>query len=498
MEPSKWNEMIGMLSDPYYDREFFTNLFYCVDRKKSVRDLFEGFVGQMNSDTKTSDELDKSLLQLFYAFQASSLVNESYQWLPMGQAMYSASLFRGNGREVLGYRDFITTEPQASTAEEFAQLIRKETRAVESPEKAWASLLFLLNHRTSRTQAISTLLSYSVMNSDPLSLQLLSKAVDVAMACGWNSNAVVLARPFARFWTHPKPLEVVNQGWRLSRAVSHFAEGDGAWEESWAEEVWNRLSQQTPEAAWEKIESMFKKGMTFDQAFALLGCLRSRALYYMKSDQWPRATASLLYGESLQTVARWCPEIRTQLLATSVVELSKLAQLVVDVTPLKPSGARILDGASKNISKDRLILRLDDLVERGERHEALEVMSVILKDQGLSQSVCDRLILMASKQDGWTFDQRTMATAVAVTKGYDQALRTGLQGAFLSDAIFGLLRFLSDEREASTQVTRATGTYGDGLPKSQYDVSGGARIVDRFVFNQMRNAQKIKIWPSDH
>jgi hypothetical protein len=39
--------------------------------------------------------------------------------------------------------------------------------------------------------------------------------------------------------------------------------------------------------------------------------------------------------------------------------------------------------------------------------------------------------------------------------------------------------------------------YG-GMQKSQFDVSGGARIVDRFIFNQLRNAQRVKVWPSDN
>jgi len=226
--------------------------------------------------------------------------------------------------------------------------------------------------------------------------------------------------------------------------------------------------------------------------------LRGRCLFSMKTEQWSRVSASLFYGDALASVARWCPEIEIQLLATSLCELAKLTQVLGTATPLRPTGTQVLDGTSKDISKDRLILRLDDVVERGERFEALEIMTVVLKDSGLSQTVCDRLILMASKQDAWTFDQKTIGLATILTKAYDAALRLQMSGLSPQDAVFGLLRYLSDQRETSLDVVQKTGTYGNAMSLSTYDVSAGARIVDRFVFNQMRNAQRVKIWPSDN
>lgn len=495
----KFKEKIAMLSDPYYDREFFTHLIYCIDRGQTVRTIFEAMTAQISASPTFSEDLDKSLLQLFYAFQCSSLLRENYQWLPMAQALYAVSLNHGDGKAPLGFRELNDVGPSATNLADFTEAIRRETRNVVSPEASWGGLLFLLENRTTRAQAVGALLGYAVLNSDALSLELLTKGVEVSVACGWKANSIILRRPFARFWANPKPLQVVAQGWRLSKALTSSPSGSGEihWSPEWSEEFWNRLTQQSVESAWEHVDRLMSKGASIDQMFTLFALLRGRCLFSMKSEQWARVTASLLYGDALQTAARWCPDLRVPILATSLCELSRIAQMIGTAVPLRPTGAHVLDGVSKNISKDRLILRLDDLVERGERHEALEVMAVILKDQGLSQVLCDRLVLMAAKQDAWTFDQKTLPVAHLLTRAFDQALRLGMSGGLLVDAIYGLLRLLSDERDLALEVVDRTGTYGNSLPRSQYDVSGGARIVDRFVFNQMRNAQRVKIWPSD-
>lgn len=499
MTEEKFHEKISMIVDPYFDREFFTNLIYCMDRDKSIRQIFEACFEQLSESPEISIDLDKSLLQMLYAFSATSMVRETYQWLPLFQALYSASLLRSNGQKPIAYQKANVVAPRASTVAEFTDLIRRETRSVESPERAWSSLMFLLDNRTTRSQTVATLLGYAVLNADALTLELLVKSIDVAMACGWRSNSIILKRAFERFWANPKPLQVVAQGWRVSKALTQQEkDGELVWKPEWAEDLWTRLTTQSVESAWEGVDKAIGQGAKFEQIFVLLGLLRGRCLFSMKSEQWHRVAASLFYGDTLASVARWCPEIQVQLLAASLCELSKLTQIIGTATPLRPTGAQVLDGTSKNISKDRLILRLDDVVERGERFEALEIMSVILKDSGLSQTVCDRLVLMASKQDGWTFDQKTIGLATILTKIYDSALRLQMSGPALQDSIYGLLRFLSDQREASLEVVQKTGTYGDRMKPSQYDVSGGARIVDRYVFNQARNAQRVKIWPSDN
>jgi hypothetical protein len=496
----RFAELITLMADPYYDREFFTNLIYCVDRGRGTRDLFEGFLKELSHQAEWSDDLDRALLQLLYAFQASSIVREGYQLLPLTQGMYTTALYRSAGAKPCSTGKLQSTEMRASTVQEFADLIRRETRAVESPELAWASFLFLMENRTTRAQTVSTLLSYAALNTDPLSFELLVRGVDVALACGFKANEWILRRPFERFWTHAQPLEVAAQGWRLSKSFewSTDDEKDSPWQAQWNEELWMKIVTQSAESAWEQIQKMLQAGARLDQIFSLLTLFRGRAFFAMKPEQWTRTSASLLYADALQSAARWCPQNQMALLATSLAELVKMAQVVATQKPVRPTGESILERTSRTISKDRLILRLDDAVERGHRSEALELMSVIVADQGLSHSVSDRLVLISSKQDGWTYDQRTMAVTVALTRAYDQALRSGLSGEALSDAIYGLLQFLSDQREACLQLVAKTGTYGNALPLSQYDVSQGARIVDRFLFNQLRNAQRIKVWPSQN
>src|SRR5690606_3157538 len=98
-------------------------------------------------------------------------------------------------------------------------------------------------------------------------------------------------------------------------------------------------------------------------------------------------TESILYGDALQAAARWVPLEKVALLGVSLVDLTKLAQMVSSDTPVRPTGRSVLDGTSKNIPKDRLILRLDDAIERGDRGSCLELMAVILGDQGLSHTL---------------------------------------------------------------------------------------------------------------
>lgn len=497
MNTEMFQEKISLIADPYYDREFFTNLIYMADRGKLPRDVFEAYVDQYSLSPEFNDEMDRSLLQIFYAYQASSSVREGYQWLPLSQSLYAASLFRGDGRKPFGWKEAPHSEGRATTLAEFTDLIRSEVRAVESKDKAWSSLLFLLENRTTRSGALTAWLRTATLYSDPLTFALVMKGIEVALASGWKANASILRRPFDRFWAHPKPSEVVAQGWRMSRAVSAES-GAGAWEDSWAQDLWKRISEQSVESALELISRMCQKGASFDQIFAVLSVLRGRCLLAMGSDQWSRVSSSIIFGDCLQSAARWLPEDRLMLLTTSVCELAKVAQLTGPGDFNRPTGGKILDGTSKNISKDRLILRLDDCCERGERDEALEILAVILKDQGLSNTLRDRLILMASKQDAWTFDQRTIAVASILTQGHEHALRLQMFGTWANDALWGLLRFLCDERDVSMEVVAKTGTYGNKVSRSQYDVSGGARIVDRFVFNQLRNGQRVKVWPSDN
>lgn len=498
MEAEKFTEKMAMVADPYFDREFFTNLIYCMDRQKSARDILTGFLEQALHTENPTDEFDRSLLQLLVAFQVSSEIQETYRWLPLAQAMYSMSLFRSEGLKPLLPKAWSAIEPQATTIQAFSEVIRKETRAVESPERAWAGFLFLLQNRTTRSQAISVLLSYAVLNSDALTLSLLAKSVEISMAFGWARNDLILKRAFDRFWSKPGALQIAAQGWRLSKVVSEEGTAaEGVVDGQGVEDLWNRISAQTPEAAVEILNRMIQKGVSYAQIHSLLTLLRGRCLFLMKTEQWPRVCSSLVYGEALQTAGVWAQELKAALVSISLCELVSVAQLVGGRLQPRPSGQQILESASPDTAKDRLILRLEDACERGERFESLEVLAAILTT-GLSHSLSDRFLLMACKQDAWTFEQRTMPTAAALVRGMEFALRHQLRGPWVNDAAFGLIRFLGDQRDLALDVVQTTGTYGDRMKRSQYDVSGGARIVDRFVFNQMRNAQRVKIWPRNN
>lgn len=518
IDDKKFKEKVGLICDPYFDREFFTNLIYCADRGKTIRDVFEAALSEIFSDPSKSD-LDASMLHFFYAYQTANSMRENYQWMAMAQGLYAMAIQRSDGQKMLyGQNRAAALSPKAITPSEFEGAIRRDVRKVESKDAVWQGLLFLLENRTSRAQAVKAVIRAALIDSDPLSFELIVKGFDLCLSSGWRAQDLILQKPFERLWSLSQAPEVVLQGIRLAKSqpIAKTVE-PGTWKTEWTEDLLRLASTQGADSLWEKIKNLSDSGVSSDQVFAALGALRGRALFAMSNDQWPRVSASLIYGEALQNAARWVPEDTAQFLAISAVEVSKLLQLLGQTTPARPNGTNILDGVSKNISKDRLILRLDDCVERGERTEALELMSVIINDEGLSHSVSDRLLLMASKQDAWTYYMRTIPVAFVVTRTFDQCRRLGVTGSAVTDSLYGLLRFLSDQRDVSLEVVEKTGTYGDGLvqyqgehgvmakiygygglPKSQYDVSGGARIVDRFIFNQLRNAQRVKVWPSDN
>ncbi len=500
METQVFTQKIQLILDAYYDREFFTNLIYLIDRKKTVREIVEASVGELNRTKNWNQDLDKSLLHLFFAHQSASVIRENYQWLPIANALYGCALQRSDGQRVVPVHDIVAGARHAATPQEFESLIRKEVRAVESFETVWSSFLFLVENRSTRAKAISSLLRHTILSSNAITFKLIVKGLESSLASGWRSTAIMMRRPFELFWQTITSPEVVAQGWRLSASVRHeFSKTAGkAWSELWSEEIWKRAVSNSPEAVWQYLGSLAQQSVTIDQAFALLAALRGRILFGMKTEQWPRVTSSIEYAEVLTSASNLSAEDSLTFLAVNVVDFCQLAQVVGGLNLTRPTGKSVLDGVSKNISKDRLIFRLDDSVERGDRVEALELMAVILDDEGLSNSVCDRLLLMAAKQDSWTFDFRSLNVALSLTKAFSACLRLGIRGPETTDALYGLLRFLSDTREISLGIVQKTGTYGDGLSKSQYDVSGGARIIDRFIFNQMRNAQRVKVWPSDN
>jgi len=503
----KFREKIRLLSDPYFDREFFTNLIYCVDRHKTVRDIFDVACGELASVPYDSKEdVDRALLHLFYSYQASNSVKENYQWLPISQGLYSLALYRTDGQKPIHPPGkpypWPSSQSQGATLQDFTDLIRRDVREVESFKQAWASLLFLLDNRSTRSQAAGVLVKQALTSSDPLTFELITKALDMALSSGWKSNAYLLKRPFERFWKQrQKTPEIVDRGFRLANTISSNPPSSSMspWDPTWTEELWLRVANQSSESVWEFVEKISQEGAYPDQLFSIFNLFRGRVLFSMKTEQWPRTTSSLLYADALQSVSRFLPQDKWAALAIDILDLISLVQLVGPHSHMpRPTGESILEGVSRNISKDRLILRLDDALEKGERSEALELMAVILKDQGLSHSVADRLLLVASKQDGWTYDFKTISTALTLTKAFEASMRIAASGESLSDGLFGLLRFLSDQRDVALKVVPKTGTYGDGLSLSQFDVSQGARIVDRFVFNQLRNAQRVKVWPSDN
>ncbi len=470
-----------------------------MDRKKNVRDIFEAVIREVSLTPQFNGDLDRSLYQFFVAYQLSRNLHENYQWLPMTQALYSLALYRSDGQRPVSPNSSTTPKSSAMTLQEFEALSRRETRSVESCQEAFSGLLFLLENRSSRFGATEAVLKQCLLGADPTGLGLMVKAFHIVLANSWKNPAWILKRPFEKFWESSEVSDAVIHGWRLAEASSlDVQNAPSPWKSSWAEELWDRACSQSAESAWEKAEEILRAGINFDQFANILQILRGRFLMTMKVEQWPIVTDSVFYGEALMELGYWMPNFKKAILAINISDFTRTAQLVGASVLKRPTGQSILDGASRNISKDRLILRLDDACERGERDHALELLAVILKDQGLSKSVGDRLLLIACKQDAYTFNQTTMATALSLVKAYEGCRRVGIHGDAVTDGIFGLLRFLSDERDLSKAVTKKTGTYGNGLSPSQYDVSGGARIVDRFVFNQMRNAQRIKIWPTDN
>ncbi|MDB5038973.1 MAG: hypothetical protein JWQ35_2501 [Bacteriovoracaceae bacterium] len=500
MEEQKFREKIQLILDPYFDREFFTNLIYVLDRKKTLREVFEACVRELDGTKNWSADLDKSLLHLFFGYQVSSLVKENYQLLPLANSIYAMALNRGDGQKLVESNKYSENMGQASTPQEFESLIRKDVRGVESKSSVWGALLFLLDNRSTRAKAAAALIKESLINSDALTFSLLVKGMEVALSSGWKANASIMKRPFDRFWESDSASDDVARGVKLATAIPiRFNLGTiPKWQENYAEELWKRISEQSAESAWEYISNMANDGASFDQVSSVFSILRGRALFSMKSEQWPLVTKSIVYSEALQSAGHLAPEEKLSFLAIDLFDLVQLIQLVGNQIPSRATGESVLDGVSKNISKDRLVLRLDDSLERGDRTEALELIAVILKDEGLSGSVCDRLLLAASKQDAWTYDFRTIPVAYAITKSFNACVRLGIHGSAVLDGLSGLIRFLSDQREASLMIVPKTGTYGNGLSLSQFDVSGGARIVDRFIFNQLRNAQRVKVWPSDN
>lgn len=500
MESRIFDEKIQLIMDPYFDREFFTNLIYLIDRKKGAREIFEASIKESISSMTWDESMDKALYHLFNSYQACSALREGYQWLPLSNALYGMALYRGDGQKLVKRSPVSEVQRQASTPQEFEALIKKEVRAVESCSLVFGAFLFLLENRSTRSRALAAWVKQALLSSDLLTFKLVVKGAELALASGWKASEIILKRPFERFWTKIHSSTSVQEGQRLASSVglSFKTAGVNEFSELWAEEIWKRASSQSAESVWEYLSKLSESGVSLDQVLTLLTALRGRCLWSMKMEQWPRVCSSIEYAEALTQAAVFCPEEKNLFLAVNVVDLCKLAQLVGGVLPQRPTGDRVLDGASKNIAKDRLVLRLDDLVERGDRQGSLELMAAILKDLGLSGTLADRLLLMASKQDSWTYDFKTLPAALVLTKAYSSGLRQGLKACALDDALYGLLRFLSDEREVALTVVPKTGTYGDGLKLSQFDVSGGARIVDRFVFNMLRNAQRIKVWPSDN
>lgn len=499
MEQTVFRQKISMILDPYYDREFFTNLIYCMDRDKSIRDVFEAALLELNVSPQWSDDLDRSLLYCYYAYQASSAMREHYQWLPLANAFYGLALHRGDGQRAIRPISSDDIVPQACTPEDFKQLIRKEVRRVEPKERAWASLVFLLENRTSRSKALNGLLSEALESVSAEHFGLFVKALEVSMAAGWRRSDIFLRRPFEQFWTARPASESVSRALKVASATPYSGGSlPVAWLPEWTEELWTRLTSQAVDSVWTFINQLGSKGATSDQIFTLLNVLRGRCFYLMDSSQWPLCASSLMFSDALTGAAKLDPSSLSKYLAVNVFDLTALVGLIPQTIAERPTGRDILEEASQTVSKDRLVLRLDDCVERGARRDSLELLAALLSDQGLSRTLADRLLLMAAKQDSWTFLSRVLPVGLVLTQTYQDLSRLHMSGGLHGDCLLGLVRFLSDVRELSLQIVAKTGTYGDHLPLSQFDVSGGARIVDRFVFNQMRNAQRVKVWPSNN
>src|SRR5689334_15034760 len=98
MEEFRFREKINLACDPYFDREFFTNLIYCIDRKKTPREIFEATMNEMQFTKKSTPDLDRGILHLLYSYQATSFLRENYQWLPLAQGIYALALNRSDGQ----------------------------------------------------------------------------------------------------------------------------------------------------------------------------------------------------------------------------------------------------------------------------------------------------------------------------------------------------------------------------------------------------------------
>ncbi len=498
METQALQQKITMILDPYYDREFFTNLIYLWDRGVEPRMVMNAALREVNASPAWSDDLDRALAHLFYSYQAASAMRDNYHWLPIANALFGISIHRGNGQKVVRPISQTEVRSEACTLDDFRKLMRKETRRVEPKERAWTSLLFLLENRTTRSQAISILLKESLESNSMLHFSMLEKSLEVDLAGGWKSSSTILRKPFDRFWdVHPTQTFVRNGLIRAAGGSFKAGVQPVEWKSEWSEELWKRASTQSSESVWEFANQLGQSGATYEQLFYALNALRGRALFLMNSEQWLRFTESLIWADSILGAHRLCPTEDAAWLSVSIEELVETLSHLPVRDMKRPTGTQILDGASKNISKDRLIFRLDDAVERGDRNHSLELLAAVVQDGGLSRTLADRLLMMAAKQDSWTFQSRVLPVAMVLTQVFQNCQRLRMSGALSQDALFGLLRFLSDVRDMSLQIVSKTGTYGDGMKTSQYDVSGGARIVDRFVFNQLRNAQRIKVWPSD-
>ncbi|TVQ80814.1 MAG: hypothetical protein EA369_01480 [Bradymonadales bacterium] len=492
-----------LIVDPYFEREFFTNLIYIMDRKKTIRELFECSLKLLDRAGQYNDQVDRSLLHLMHCFQATNSLREGYQWLPMAQGLYSLALSRGEARAFIDCGPELRSSSKACSVQDFEVLIRREAREINSFEEAWSSLLFLLENRSVRAQAIQVLVTQSSQESDDLTFQLLMKALDLAFSFAWKKNDLILRRAFTRFWTRPQtaslPVSVARAASVLSSGGLEAPQSSRTeWRLEWAEELWHRISKESLESAWEMMRDLSRESCGLDQLVLAIELFRGRLLFGMRQEQWPLVTRSLLRADAWGSAARWIPEKREFYLAACLSDLVSIAQRVNYQALTRPTGDSIYGSFSENMTKNQLVLRLDDSVEQGDREQALELMALLTRDRGMSQSLSDRLLLLASKQDAWTYDQASIPTAKLITQTYRAAVQAGLPQATYSDAAFGLLRFLCDQRELALLEAKTRGQYQDGgLTRSVFDVSGGARIVDRFVFNQLRNAQRIFVWPTE-
>lgn len=504
-DPEWFQRKIALICDPYFEREFFTNLIFCMDRDKNLRDIMEEALACFERGGEQNDDLDRAILHLFYAYQASSFLRESYQALPVFQALFAIATFRSDGSVPITHSETKRHTAQAASLKEFQAILRRESRRVSSFDQAWSQLLFFLGNRSMRTRALQILIQTALLEADVLTAALLMKAIDLSFANAWKNSDVIMKRAFERFWEkgiRKKRSNVVGQALSLTQSAPLDLPVTSSKEvsEETVERFWAIATTETPESLWSFIHSQ-SESLSFDRVFSILELVRGRSLFTMKLEQWPLVSKSVTYAAALRSAARWVPEQRALYLASSVIDVVRLVQLVSqDVPQSSPDAAssKSLSELSKNLSKNQLVLRLDDACEKGDRRHALELMKLIVSDRGLSHSVSDRLVLMACKQDAWTYDQMTIPLAMNLTQAYQDADRLKLLGSLSSDALYGLLRFLSDQRQKALQDKVDRGHYEDGgLKESTFDVSGGARILDRFVFNQLRNSQRIQVWPSE-